>query len=354
MKKIFVCLMAALTLLSCKTALEPQSCKPVLERGAWNDDTYQALTTVIFESENQGNYAVFDCDYTTIIHDVTHAMIVYQIENLLFSLAPEHNFLDGLDEVDFPLEGLGLTAREMGQVLANEYTSLKQEMNESLYRDFRARLMAFEAAIHDNYDYRTLCLWEPSLFAGFTQEELNEMARECLTQAFAQKPLVSEQWVSPDGRVRGTAHKGLANSPEMKNLYACLTRSGITPYVCSASVEWLVELLCCDKQWGLGLSEDQVFGLRFVKKEDGSWDYEADYTQPFKAGKVACINRFIAPQHENRSPVLIAGDSEGDVEMLTAYPDLKMGLIIDWGRSGAIRELADRHDGKYFSQQFKK
>ena len=45
---------------------------------------------------------------------------------------------------------------------------------------------------------------------------------------------------------------------------------------------------------------------------------------------------------------------KGDVEMLTAYPDLKMGLIIDWGRNGAIRELADRHDGKYFSQQFKK
>lgn len=345
MKKILVCLLAALTLLSCK---------PALERGAWNDDTYQALTAVISESENQGNYAVFDCDYTTIIHDVTHAMIIYQIENLRFSLAPEHHFLDGLGEVDFPLEGLGMTAREMGRTLAAEYASLKQEWNDSLYRDFRARLLAFDSAVHDNYDYRTLCLWEPSLAVGFTQEELNEIARECLTQAFAQDSLRAEQWVSPDGRFCGTAHKGLAISPEMKNLYACLTRSGITPYVCSASPEWLVKKLCCDKQWGLGLPEEQVFGLRLIEKEDGSWDYEADYTQPFKAGKVACINRYIAPLYGNRSPVLIAGDSEGDVEMLTAYPDLKMGLIIDWGRSGAIRELADRHDGKYFSQQFKK
>ncbi len=213
-EKNLVCLLAALTLLSCK---------PALERGAWNDDTYRALTAVIAESENQGNYAVFDCDYTTIIHDVTHAMMVYQIENLRFSRAPECCFLDGLDQVDFPLAGLGMTAREMGQVLAAEYASLKQEKNDSLYRDFRARLLAFDAAVHDNYDYRTLCLWEPSLFAGFTQEELNEIARECLTKAFAQDSLRSEQWVSPDGRFCGTAHKGLAIAPDMKNLYACLT-----------------------------------------------------------------------------------------------------------------------------------
>ena len=345
MKRIFVCLLAALTLLSCK---------PALERGAWNEETYQALTTLISESENQGNYAVFDCDYTTIIHDVCHAMIIYQIENLCFSRAQERCFLDGLEEADFPLEGLGLTAREMGQVLAAEYASLKQEMNDSLYRDFRARFLALDAAVYKNYDYRTLCIWEPALAVGFTQDELNEIGRNCLEQAFAQDSLWSEQWVSPDGRFSGTAYKGLAISPEMKNLYVTLTRSGITPYVCSASPEWLVELLCCDKQWGLGLPKEQVYGLRLIEKEDGFWDFDADYTQPFKAGKVACINRFMAPLHGNRSPVLIAGDSEGDVEMLTAYPDLKMGLIIDWGRRGAIRELADRHDGKYFSQQFKK
>lgn len=345
MKKILVCLLAALTLLSCN---------PALERGAWNDDTYRALTTLISESEHQGNYAVFDCDYTTIVHDVSHAMLVYQIENLRFSRAPDHCFLDGLDEVDFPLEGLGLTAREMGQVLAAEYASLKQEKNDSLYRDFRARMLALDDAIYKNYDYRTLCLWEPSLAAGFTREELNEIARECLTQSFAQDSLYSELWVSPDGRFSGTAHKGLAITPEMRNLYACLTRSGITPYICSASLEWLVEMLCCDPEWGLGLPKERVFGLRLIEKEDGSWDFDGDYTQPFKAGKVACINRFMAPLHGNRSPVLIAGDSEGDVEMLTAYPDLKIGLVIDWGRSGAIRELADRHDGKYFSQTFKK
>jgi hypothetical protein len=38
----------------------------------------------------------------------------------------------------------------------------------------------------------------------------------------------------------------------------------------------------------------------------------------------------------------VAGDSNGDVAMLTAFPDMKNGLIIDVGRSetSAIGQLA--------------
>ncbi|MBO4536864.1 MAG: hypothetical protein J5702_06620, partial [Bacteroidales bacterium] len=132
MKRVLPLLFAAVALLSCR---------PALERGRWNDETYAALSALLADA-GDGGYAVFDCDNTTVIHDVTHTMMVYQIENLRFAVAPEHCFLDGLGDVDFPLEGLGMTAREMGTVLAEEYAALKTEMNDSLFRDYRARFIA--------------------------------------------------------------------------------------------------------------------------------------------------------------------------------------------------------------------
>jgi hypothetical protein len=76
--------------------------------------------------------------------------------------------------------------------------------------------------------------------------------------------------------------------------------------------------------------------------------------QPFREGKVACIDRFIAPLYGGKQPVLVAGDSNGDVAMLTSYPEMKIGLIMDCGRSGEIAELARRHDGRYFAQPVKR
>jgi hypothetical protein len=41
----------------------------------------------------------------------------------------------------------------------------------------------------------------------------------------------------------------------------------------------------------------------------------------------------MAPAYGDAGPVLVAGDSNGDVAMLTAFPNMSNGLIIDVGRS---------------------
>lgn len=344
MKKFAVC--AALAILA--------SCTASLKPGVWERDTYRAMNSLIKSQAHSGSYAVFDCDNTTVIHDVTKTLMLYMIENLRFASAPEHLFLDGLEDVDFPLAGLGMTAREMGQVLADEYYSLKEERNDSLYNDFKARFLTFISAIGDSYDYGTICLWEPSLAVGFTQEELEALGRESLSFSLSTGKAWDEEWVSPDGRFSGTAHKGLVMTDEMRDLYACLAGNGITPYICSASPEWLVELFCSGMVPGFELPEDQVFGLRLVENEDGSWSYEEDYPQPYMDGKVACIDKYMAVRHNGRQPVLVAGDSNGDLAMLTSYPDMQLGLVIDWDRGGEIDELASCGDGRIFAQKFSK
>ena len=52
----------------------------------------------------------------------------------------------------------------------------------------------------------------------------------------------------------------------------------------------------------------------------------SQYKQPIKEGKVDCIQAYMAPAYGNAVPVLVAGDSNGDVAMLTAFPDMKCGI----------------------------
>lgn len=127
--------------------------------------------------------------------------------------------------------------------------------------------------------------------------------------------------------------RGIWVSPEMKELYRCLKAANIDVYVCSASLELIVEALACDPVLGFGLPADRVYGLRFVDGEKIIAKFDPQYKQPIKEGKVDCIKAYMAPAYGNKGPVLIAGDSNGDVPMLTAFPDMKHGLIIDVGRS---------------------
>lgn len=82
--------------------------------------------------------------------------------------------------------------------------------------------------------------------------------------------------------------------------------------------------------------------FRFVDGEKIIAQFDPQYKQPIKESKVDCIKAYMAPAYGNKGPVLIAGDSNGDVPMLTAFPDMRHGLIIDVGRSetSAIGQLA--------------
>lgn len=71
-----------------------------------------------------------------------------------------------------------------------------------------------------------------------------------------------------------------------------------------------------------------------------------------------CIRTYMAPAYDHAEPVLVAGDSNGDVAMLTAFPDMRKGLIIDVGRNpeSAIGKLgiqAKEQDnrGRYLLQK---
>ena len=54
---------------------------------------------------------MFDFDQTSIVHDISQALWVYQIEYLRFADAPIHNFLDGVPTPESLMPGISVTVQ---------------------------------------------------------------------------------------------------------------------------------------------------------------------------------------------------------------------------------------------------
>ena len=99
-----------------------------------------------------------------------------------------------------------------------------------------------------------------------------------------------------------------------------------------------MEAMACDPEFGLNLSEDHVFGIRLADTQWVGGAFDPTYTPTFLEGKVACIERFMRPAHNGAAPILVSGDSGGDVAMLSTYSDA-LRLVYDCNRTGSIAEF---------------
>ncbi len=352
------------------------SCTRVMPRGNWNKDVYKALCTLIEENgiHSAGYdpdcrpYAVFDFDNTTIFNDITQNLMLYQIENLRFAYPPEtaaEDFLNGLEDKDIFLEGLGATTREVGRQLAGDYAILRARQAEGAtleeihqmpeYLDFRARFIKFYHEVATHYDYGTLCMWMPCTLSDMTYAEARGLIVESNDYWLAQDRCWKETWTSPDSTLTVEVSKGMYYCPEMKNLQRALRDNGIDIYFCSASMELILETMASDPKYGICLDTANVFALRFGGGDTVRPIWKPGYPRPYLDGKTELIRELIAPAHGGKSPILIAGDSVGDYAMLTQFPDLQHGLIIDCGNKGEIRTLVEKahaegNKGRYLAQ----
>lgn len=335
----------------------------LLGPGSWDPYVRESLNALL--TSKSGCYAVFDFDKTSIVHDISQALWVYQIENLRYADAPSHQFLDGIPDPARLIPGSIVSFAKMGEMLEMEYTLLSnfrkegqdwEELRASvLYQDFRARMVSLLEGMDQVFGEHISYLWMPGLLAGYTEEEARGIVREAVREHLGADKLAVQEWRSPDGRWGGLVERGIYFSPEMKDLYRCLAANKIDAYVCSASLELIVEVLACDPDLGPGLPPERVFGLRFVPSERLVAQFDPTYVQPIGPGKVSCIKSWMAPSYEGRGPILVGGDSNGDVPMLTAFDDMVCGLIIDVGRSltspiGELTALARSCDSRYLLQ----
>jgi len=324
-----------------------------LRKEGW-DKCDRAILNALIEEAAQSEkktYAVFDFDGTLFEGSPEVTAMAWQIENLHFRMTPEvvWNVLVGcIPDIDKPLSlgGLsGVSSRMLATDIMNDYIWLYdnyiQNQNGDLesirgseqYQDFRAKLWALSAGVDETFGYETGCLWPLRLYHGMTMEEVQDMVRKSASEALSSKGKGDEEWKSPAmgecGEVTVSVQRGLSLRKGMANLCKALSDNGVAVYVCSASCEEVVEAVACDPSFGIGLEEEDVYGVRLAGGgRIGLAAYDAAYPQPFLEGKVETIRRFMSPAHGGAGPILVAGDSEGDHAMLTAFPDIRVGLLV--------------------------
>ena len=350
-------------------------CKSPMPRGNWSDGPYKALCGLMKECSAEAaeagrnvNYAIFDYDNTTVMQDVEFTFTLWRLENLRFSFTPDEVwdiFSANIPDLDAVLEDAGaegISARMLISDMADDYREMMSEAGVSCgnelsagqlaglkgsdpWQDFRVKAWALYNGISETYGYKVSCPVLMAMNHNMDYAGFAALAREEIAAQVAKNHLEDIVLESPDkgkaGKVVQTVQDGLALSGDMRNLYRALPENGIDVYIFSASLEALVEAMACDPTY-LGLDTAQVYGIRMQRDSTGLIRQQLmpGYIQPNKTGKTEAIKAYIAPCYEGRGPVLVGGDSNGDYSMLTSFPDMRVGLIIDKGQEGeGIGEL---------------
>ena len=346
------------------------ACNAPMPRGNWSKAPYDALCKLMKECKAEAdaaghnvNYAIFDYDNTTVLQDVELACTAWQIENLRFKFTPDQ--LEGIFSMSIPdtdkalvgLDADGVTSSMLINDIASDYRTMMdaagapcgwdlsasqlaqlQKMPEFL--DLRAKIWCLYEGLFFTFSYHESFPVLMGMFYGMTYPEVDALMKEGIAAQVAKGRLGDVVWESPEmgeaGKVSYVIPDGLALSQEMRNLYKALPENGIDVYVFSASMEAVVEAMACDTKY-LGLDTAQVFALRVSRDSTDlvTQEYLEGYVQPYKVGKTEAIRAYAAPKYEGRDPVLVGGDSNGDYSMLTSFPGMRVGLIIDKGQTSA-------------------
>ena len=127
---ILCAIVLTMTAIGCQTkhASTPIS----FERGGWDSLVYAELSQLIADNAHKGNYAVFDFDKTTIAHDISNAVMIYQIEHLRFGDAVQCAFSNGIPAIKEPLNGIGISSAEMGLDIKKDYRQMQAMMDRGM------------------------------------------------------------------------------------------------------------------------------------------------------------------------------------------------------------------------------
>ena len=335
-----------------------------LDTGRWRPENRQALVKLIDENKNKGNYAVFDWDYTSIYQDTQENLFRYQIDNLRFKMTPEQFAVairKDIPSTDFADEfvnvnGEKINIDKIAQDLDKDYAfiyinyikdkkmSLEEVKKTEKFKDFRGKLAFLYEAIGGSFSHDVAYPWVLYLFTGMNKEEVQQLAKEAndfgIGNRLGKYTIESSDVLTGKaGKVSHEYNSGLRTQPETANLFHQLMANGITVYIVSASLEDIVEVFATDSTYGYNLKPENVYGMRLEMNGDTyKTEYKHGYPQTQTKGKVQIINEYLKPMHGGKDPILVAGDSAGDVNMLSEYKGTKALLLMK--RPGKLDDIA--------------
>lgn len=363
-----------------------------LERNNWSENTYNALVKLIDENGINSDsydatkkpYAVFDWDNTSIFNDVQESLLIYQLRNLEFNMTPEEfsavirtditneNFSEDCNNKD----GKPVNMELIGADIDSDYKFLYEnyegffgkltldEIKETAeYQDFVVKTRYLYYAIGETFSSDISYPWVTYLATGMTAAEVMDISEKSIDLSLATE--ISDEVLESPATLPGKAgvvsvkiHNGLRTLPEQQNLYKTLMANGIDTYVVSASFIDVVKTFATNPKYGYNIPMENVYAMELDRKDDKIIPmFREGYPQTQGVGKTETINKYIAVNHQNQAPIMVAGDSGGDYNMLVDFDTMQLGLIVNKLKTGNLGELSKeaaesigKPDAKYFLQ----
>ncbi|MBN2494584.1 MAG: haloacid dehalogenase-like hydrolase [Deltaproteobacteria bacterium] len=160
--------------------------------------------------------------------------------------------------------------------------------------------------------------WQVRFYAGHTPAEIEKMGAEVMDAELKRKmgsePIrIDDQDASP-----AITSTGIRIHEEIKELMERLAGAGFDLWIVSAGPQWVVK----GAAHHFPVPPEHVIGMR-TRLVDGKLSAEMEPPATFRQGKVEAIEK-----HIQRKPVLCAGDSWSDAEMLD---HAEHALLVDRG-----------------------
>ncbi|NYF80031.1 phosphoserine phosphatase [Granulicella arctica] len=341
----------------------------MLDPGRWEPSARFRIESIIRksaleEAEQRFHrpYAVFDWDNTSIVNDTEEALLLYQIETLAFHI-PSDKFIEVILQ-NVPSSTASAIPNERGKFstfhslavdVSADYTALKQrfaslppapdELQASpRFHSFRAKLLFLYSALDETLGPNVAYPWVINLLSGYTLDGLARLAEESNDTALGDA-LQLAVFRSPEdapgaaGPVKVEHRRGIRITSEIASTMHTLRANGFDVYVVSASLEPVVAVFASLPKYGYGIPREHVFGLR-MEEVNGTLQpyYRRNWPLVWGPGKVQLIREQMISA-KGYGPTLVFGDSDGDFEMLSQFPDTATGIIVNRLKSGKIGSL---------------
>lgn len=369
MKEKALLIAVIMVFMTCHTAYAA-----TFDQGSFADRNYKLLERLVMENGKHSPkydskhrpYVVCDWDNTSVFGDTEETLTYYMLDHLSYALsvsafqkAVSLNVPKGASKlqddsgnpVDFDALIEDLVADY--QYIYNHYQGfagskgLDAVKGSEEYKDLAAKLFVMFDALDATCGTAVADQWQGQLMSGMTSEQLEALSNRSIGKNLGDK-LRKIKLSSSDklkrrcNHVSSTTFQGLRIYPDMRNLYHALMSSGIDVYIVSASPEDIVVPIVCRKEYHYDIPRENVFGAKFDKVngvlQPGLSPQRAMTWGP---GKVDFIrNHLIASK--GYPPVLVCGDSDGDYHMLSAFPEMQLGLIINRLKKGNIGSLCEQ------------
>jgi phosphoserine phosphatase len=195
--------------------------------------------------------------------------------------------------------------------------------------------------------------WVLYLFTGMNEQQVRQMVNETLAWQKTQ-PIEKVKWTSPAslpgkaGVVSVSWKNGLRLMPEMQDIFQVFRNAGIDIWVCTASFVDVIKEVASNPAYGYNNPADRVIGMELQRDDKGviQTEFRRGYVQTQQKGKTKAIERFLVSKY-GYGPIFVAGDSEGDMNMMQDFPDTKLVLIVNRLKGKDIATLSKQAVDSY-------